>query len=135
MCKIGCYSITHEPGIFHRAFQQLIYGYGKPYTRDTIGKCYVYLSRSLQRCERHQQALKYAKQAISIFLPDPLLLERLIDHCCQLLIELHKSINNDNDNIPTKEKLLNDRISVNDEQIKNMLQTTLEELKSELDNK
>jgi tetratricopeptide (TPR) repeat protein len=135
MCKIGRYNPNHEPELFHDAFKDLIYGYGKPYTRDTIGKCYVYLARSLQRCERYQQALKYAKQAISIFLPDPLLLERLIDDCCQLLIELHQSINNSNDNVPTKEKLLSDRISSNDEQIKAMLQTTLEELKSELENK
>jgi tetratricopeptide (TPR) repeat protein len=135
MCKIGCYNPNHEPKIFHDAFKDLIYGYGKPYTRDTIGKCYVYLARSLQRCERYQEALKYAKQAISIFLPDPLLLERLIDDCCQLIIELHRSINSSNDNVPTKEKLLSDRISLNDEQIKTMLQTTLEELKSETENK
>jgi tetratricopeptide (TPR) repeat protein len=135
MCKIGRYSPNHEPEIFHRAFLHLIYGYGKPYTRDTIGKCYVNLSRSLQRCEQHQQALKYAKQALSIFLPDPLLLERLIDNCCQLIIELYRSINSDDINMLTKEEILNDRVSLNDEQIKHMLQTTLEELKSGLDNK
>ena len=131
MCKIGRYSPSHDPEIFYRAFQNLIHGYGKPYTRDTIGKCYVHLARSLQRCQRYEQALKYAKQALSIFLPDPLLLERLIEDCCQLIIELHQ-INNDT---PTKEQLLNDRSTLDDEQIKAMLQMTLEELKNELQNK
>ncbi|CAF3740449.1 unnamed protein product [Rotaria sp. Silwood1] len=50
MCKIGRYSIKYDPENFHLAFQHLIQGYGKPYCRDTIGKCYVCLSRSLQRC-------------------------------------------------------------------------------------
>lgn len=132
MCKIGRYNANHEPDIFHRAFENLIYGYSKPYTRDSIGKCYVQLARSLQRCQRYEQALKYAKQAFPIFLPDPLLLERLIDDCCQLIIELHHTINNDDNNMPTKEHLLSDRKTLNDEQIKAILQTTLEELENEL---
>lgn len=131
MCKIGRYRADHDPEIFHRAFQNLIHGYGKPYTRDTIGKCYVHLVRSLQRCQRYEQALTYAKQAISIFLPDPLLLERLIDDCCQLIIELHQT----NTAAPTKEQLLNDRLTLDDEQIKAILQMTLNELKNELENK
>jgi tetratricopeptide (TPR) repeat protein len=135
MCKIGLFSPNHDPGIFHRAFLHLIQGYEKSYTQDTIGKCYVCLSRSLQRCERYEQAVKYANQALFIFVPNPLLLERLIDDCYQLLIELYRSINGNSDNVPTKDELLNDRMSVNDEEIKNILQTTLDELKSELDNK
>jgi tetratricopeptide (TPR) repeat protein len=134
-CKIARYSQCHDPEIFHRAFQNLIQGYQKPYTRDTIGKCYVCLSRSLQRCERYEQAAKYAKQALSIFVPNPLLLEQLINDCCQLLIELYRSINGNSDNVPTKDELLNDRISLNDEEIEKMLQTTLNELKNELDSK
>jgi tetratricopeptide (TPR) repeat protein len=135
MCKIGLYSCNYDPENFHLAFQHLIQGYGKPYGRDTIGKCYVFLARSLQCCERYEQAAKYAKQALSIFLPDPLLLERLIDDCCQLSVELHLSINGDSNNVPTKYELLNNRISLSDEEIKDMLQTTLDELKNELDNK
>jgi tetratricopeptide (TPR) repeat protein len=135
MCKIGRYNPKHDPETFYHAFKYLICGYGKPYTQDTIGKCYVYLSRSLQRNERYEEAFKYAKQAISVFLPDPLLLERLIDGCCELLRELHESINKDNAHVLTKEELLKDRISLNDEKIKSMLETTLEELKNELDNK
>ncbi|CAF3679041.1 unnamed protein product [Rotaria socialis] len=134
-CKIGRYSPNHDPEIFHRAFLNLIQGYGKPYTQDTIGKCYVCLSQSLQRCERYEEAVKYAKQALLIFPVNPLLLERLIDDCFKLLIELHRSINSNNDNVPTKDELLNDRKSLNDEEIKVILQTTLDALKSELDNK
>ncbi len=135
MCKIGSYRPNHDSEIFHRAFQQLLCGYAKPYARDTIGKCYMYLAESLQRCKRYQQASKYAKQAISIFLPDPLLLEHLIEKCCQLVLELYRSINSDSTDVPTKEDILKDRLSLDDEQIKNMLQTTVDELKSELDNK
>jgi hypothetical protein len=67
--------------------------------------------------------------------PNPLLLEQLINDCCQLLIELYRSINGNSDNVPTKDELLNDRISLNDEEIEKMLQTTLNELKNELDSK
>ncbi|UJR12144.1 hypothetical protein I4U23_016321 [Adineta vaga] len=131
MCKIGRYRPSHEYEIFYRAFQYLLYGYGKPYIRDTIGKCYMCLSQSLQRYERYQEALKYVKQAISIFLPDPLLLEPLIEKCCQLVIELYRSANNDNTSPPTKEDVLKDRVLLDDEQIKNMLQMTMDELESE----
>ncbi|CAF4541187.1 unnamed protein product [Rotaria socialis] len=52
MCKIGRYSSIHQSKRFNRAFQHVIHGYGKPYTKDTIEKCYVCLARSLQRCAR-----------------------------------------------------------------------------------
>ncbi|CAF3857564.1 unnamed protein product [Rotaria magnacalcarata] len=81
---------------------------------------------------RYEQAVNYAKQALSIVLPDPLLLERLIDDCCLLLIELHQSINGNNDKLPPNEEFLKDRISLNDEQIKTMLQMTVEDLSSKL---
>lgn len=134
MCKIGLYNSQHQPNIFRQAFQLLIDGFGKSYTLDTIGKCYMCLSRSLQRCEQYELAMKYAKHALSIFQPDPLLLEKLIDDCCQLIVELHRYLNNDSINIVTKEDILNDRVSLNDEQIRNVLKMTFEELNSTLDN-
>lgn len=134
MCKIGRYNSTHEPEVFHRAFQHLIHGYWKPYSRDTVGKCYVYLAQSLQRCIRYLEALKYAKLALSIFQFDPLLLEPLIEDCCLLVIELSRSINDDHNSIPTKEELLNCRISLTDEKVKEALQMTLDELNQELNN-
>lgn len=128
MCKIGWCRSQHDPSTFRDAFQYLLQGHSKPYVRDTIGKCYMYLSRSLQRCQRYDTALKYAQQALSIFSRDPLMLERLVERCHEWIASLQRLKGGD----ALVETLhQEDRPPLNDEEIKRMLETTLTELKAE----
>lgn len=137
MCKIGWCNPQYDPSIFRDAFQYLLNGCGKPYARDTIGKCYMYLSRSLERCKQYKVAVKYAQQARSIFTRDPLMLERLVDRCHEWIISLQRlnSDNQVNNNVPIETDCQRDLSPVTDDEMKRMLQITLNELTTEYENK